>query len=50
MPLNGVGNAIQPPLHHRGGSLVLSLMLVGLLVQPSLGCNPALTALQTRLN
>jgi len=26
MPLNAAGNAIQPPLHHRGGSPALPLM------------------------
>jgi len=30
-PSKVLGDAIEPPLHHRGGSLVLSLMQVGIL-------------------
>jgi len=50
MPLNAAENVIQPPLHHRGGSPALPLMHGDPLVQPSLGCNPALIASQNRLN
>jgi len=50
MPLNAVGDVIQPPLQHRGGSPTLPLMHDDPLVQPSLGCNSALIASQFSLN